>query len=1531
MNEKAFTAYIHDLEISSESRRFLARNGLTKLSELFECDLTKLPAAYNVNDDVLNEIKDIMAHADEIKSFFEKRAERIREILPRIQGAPIERLRLSTRAARALKNGGVHTVGKLIQMSQRDILKLRNVGVESGEEIKNAIERVLESGNIVYRKCEDSKEIIIEPAPKSGKMPGLAPENESISLNDIRFSTRARHALVIGKIRTVDELVQMSERDIKSLYGVGTQTCEEILAVIDALIKNGKVDYTRSELDESQEHGEPENEPVEEFAGKGFDFDVIDILTEKFGFKPAKMADWLGLTRQSVYNALEKRLPKRRSVWTGKELSESERSILAEMIENKNFDYTDDEAACCSMNNGQGSFVCLFICENEIKCFFLSDLPEDIREQLAAKKMNICSERELAGESDGEIVKILTKPYFRPNNPEKFRANAQAREMTVDEYALFMSGYHFIDSRNVTDDQIITFMKENMVDGKVYISSDKKNQWIRSIASRSGYSMKDFIELYGFESWLDGSELTPDGAKERHIKELKKYIVHDNAVYFPSDSNIYRVLQTYAGKYGTSIDDYVRSLGFERTARRSNTAVDTLERDMEIRQGSDALEYVIFNKYPLLGSCVLPPEILEKLNKAVRGYIDSVLQYSGTKLTLKAKMQITIALINYAKHWDGEEDSSFWKYIVLQFGYRDTKGAVTRILQSALMDSMKHNGRLFLEDANGRAFKATAVIHALSPRKSWMALFDFLFDFYKSNLNWRAIPNDPLVSVMICALQQKLSGGNDGDIELTISSKAYEFREGIRKLIIYRPVFTRNLFEKLISKIDSLVNSESSKAVTYEELLCEDWFKDKIIAIANTKKAERHKQAAQRDVAIDYDRIRAKYILKNETDVQLVLPDIRLKNKDVTKAALFVSCNGREIIRQSLSWYGNELGKTLSGAAVSISAGLQDRTLNIRAQIKCDDEIIYDSEESLYRNELIFYGSSEASASQVKRDHYTLAVPEAADVETENVDAAEIDLMNNHGLKAFFIEMKDGYILSVNGKPIAFDDENGTDIKVITPGKSDSLPAVTLPDGEAFLAYRKSACSIILGNKDNMQQFILRKNGENVELASLERSDNGLAFVLPLDGEDDVIWLQIINLANEKLIFDRKFMLISEASCHFNREFYYAASDYDGAEYCVNIDGFHETVPFGKDEAEVRVPFRGGELHMDIPKITVEETSGEWLQEQRPAWFIGNIPQDSFFKVNVPAKVSTRFLVGGKDIMYDGQGLVTIGNVLQSFGGAGSLTAADVVMKACGQKQSASYPLALVYFKERFLKCPSFRTEEQRLFWDCGGEFIGNANREFTLLLSGVDDRTFEFKLREDTEYIDLPEDMPIGNYRFEISIQVGGLFKSTKSILKEGDCVVGDKNLLRFMNRRIVIDSVTDESKEETGHGHIKIDTCYIDQIRYCGMEDTSEGYCPVYSGVLYSNGYHGERYEFSFDEHINKRGIEKMKVNPVRIVYISSTELCITDSDRDGLYYYSYRSRETGNMIFALTDRECTDANRRWYSNADLYLYRTEECKHV
>ena len=184
-------------------------------------------------------------------------------------------------------------------------------------------------------------------------------------------------------------------------------------------------------------------------------------------------------------------------------------------------------------------------------------------------------------------------------------------------------------------------------------------------------------------------------AKERHIEELRQYIVHDNVVYFSTDSRIYKVLHAYAYNKGLNVNSYIKSLGFERTTERPDAPVDTLEKDMEIRQSDGTFEEKVFAMYPLIGSRILKPETVDKLNENSRKYIDLVLREPWTKLPLRAEMQITLALINNAKNWKNEENGKFWNYISLRFGYRDASGSVVRLLQSSLENAMKFNHRLF--------------------------------------------------------------------------------------------------------------------------------------------------------------------------------------------------------------------------------------------------------------------------------------------------------------------------------------------------------------------------------------------------------------------------------------------------------------------------------------------------------------------------------------------------------------------------------------------------------------------------------------------------------------------------------------------------------------------------------------------------------------------------------------------------------------------------------------------------------------------
>ena len=501
MDERAITVYIQDLDLSDRSKNALMRMKISTLNELEKRDRGDFLAAFGIGEDSIQELLRLLEHVEEIFHKFEVRERRINEIFEFIKDFSIDDIPFSNRALNALKRAQIFKVGDMIRMSQKDIMELRNVGVLTRTEITTAIEAIIAEGSEYFlhpyiSRNSSGDESDTSVAERANRIEQVDAEVGDTTIEDLPLGTRAYNALKAANISTVGELLHMTEKDLSGLRNIGNQTKDEILTIVETILTQGRAYFSDKDTNVSKSEIESETQ-IELCGGKGFDFPIIDVLSEKFLFKPVRMTEWFGLSRQRIYNILEKRSVKRREIWTGKQLSEDEYKILRHLIQERNFDYTDEQVICCCMNNRQDDLACLFIYDNEIKCFFLKDLPEELQQKITENGYHKYSERELAGESEGNIIYCIRKPFFLPKYPDKFRANAQLRGMTTDEYSRFISAYPIGDARAVNDEQVIEFFEENLVDGKVYISSDPKNQWIRSLASRNGYAIKDFIELYG--------------------------------------------------------------------------------------------------------------------------------------------------------------------------------------------------------------------------------------------------------------------------------------------------------------------------------------------------------------------------------------------------------------------------------------------------------------------------------------------------------------------------------------------------------------------------------------------------------------------------------------------------------------------------------------------------------------------------------------------------------------------------------------------------------------------------------------------------------------------------------------------------------------------------------------------------------------------------------------------------------------------------------------------------------------------------
>lgn len=1018
-----------------------------------------------------------------------------------------------------------------------------------------------------------------------------------------------------------------------------------------------------------------------------------------------------------------------------------------------------------------------------------------------------------------------------------------------------------------------------------------------------------------------------DATIRRHTLELQKHIVYDNVVYIPASSSMYGILNTAAYHSGMNLADYIKYLGFERTQDRPIAQDDGSEADMAVRPSSDDFIVQAFDKYPLVGSMILSPEQRESVLQDAKKIIDEKLSNSSGRILPREKAILTLALIQYAKDWDPEDHSKFWVYINKQFGYRDKYEKIKKQLRDALETTLRRSNRLFIEDESRGWYRGTAVLHAFAPKKSWMAFFDFLFDFYKTNLNWTIVREDPLIEVMIQSLIQRFGAdSSEENIDISISSKAYSFREGIRKLILLRPKYARSLAERLIRIIDSFINVRSEKITTYEEQLCQEWFEGKLAEISRSTKTKRTRNSEPSEVILDYSKIRAKYRLKNETELQIVLPEVRLLYGTSSDLTIKIYNDGTLIESYSAEWYGNELGRTLKSQVIKLSNLLKNCD-SVRIQIRLLDgeNCIFNSEERLYRNRIIFNGQNEVIDQRIIPGNYMIFLPSSEQIQVERGESpTPISAHQVANFQAFFLELRAGFIVWIGSKIAYFDrSETDTEFYIRSPKESESLPRYIANEEDFELANRTSSCQIVLSHPENAKRYVLQKDRKRVDLSTLESDEEKRFYFLPLENEMDICRIQVLDLSEENLLFQRNFLFVEKVDCEFNREFYFSQEDFREASVKVHVDNILEEVDFSMEDDFVSLSFRDGELQIPVPKVTLTETTGEWLDHSASAWFIKQIPQGSQLKITKPSDVLAEILIGEEKILFDRDGIIKIGNKLHSLTSVQNIPSIKLQVLLKGNREHHVYPLARIFLKEGFLNRPKLWEENHLLYWDKGGAFIGQSNTKFKLTLTMDSHEPMNFDLDLDNDFIPLPESTPEGEYNFTISAVFPNVFKREVKEIAGGRCIIGDRNLLRFQNRRIQISKITDEYKI------VEIHPCYIEGLEFKGIEETSEGRCPVYSGTLYRNIFKNrnkiEKTPYSFQQMTDEKGVVYEKINPVKIIYIGETTLSITNELDDGICYRKTYDDFT-NTEYALTDQEPNEKNKAHYSLVDLYLYTTE-----
>ena len=152
--------------------------------------------------------------------------ERLKKILSR----DTDQLELSIRASNCLKAANIKTIGELVKKTERDMLKYRNFGRKSLDEIKCTIQ---DMGLKFGMKAEDM--LSYHPKQYIEAKESLDERLNKIlskSTDELELSIRASNCLKAANIKKISELVRHTEQDMLKYRYFGRKSLNELKDVL---------------------------------------------------------------------------------------------------------------------------------------------------------------------------------------------------------------------------------------------------------------------------------------------------------------------------------------------------------------------------------------------------------------------------------------------------------------------------------------------------------------------------------------------------------------------------------------------------------------------------------------------------------------------------------------------------------------------------------------------------------------------------------------------------------------------------------------------------------------------------------------------------------------------------------------------------------------------------------------------------------------------------------------------------------------------------------------------------------------------------------------------------------------------------------------------------------------------------------------------------------------------------------------------------------------------------------------------------
>lgn len=394
----------------------------------------------------------------------------------------VDLLGFTNRTRNSLRRAHIDTYGDLVHaFEEKDLRCIRNLGEIQYKEILKLITMV--SG--------DKTQIEIENNPYICSNPSNIPEEiKNRPIDDMKLSPRLRNYLGRNGYRTVGEVIFMEKEAIDGFFGLGVKSAKELSEVVSRIEEEG-ADYFIVP--------EPVLEPIDPDNLRTIDIKTASDLIDNYGLKTKWVAKWYGVSGSWIREMLHQ--DKKRGNWLNRNLTEEDIDQIKHMITNSLEIYQPSTSKTLYfLSNHKDDCAVVIVNDHEIKCFYLSMLPDDLQKMIRKVRLESITLEEFSIIEEGEIVSVLKKNFFRPKDPVRFNQLARRRNMNGDKYCVFLTGMPLMSRMYaVTDDRIVEFLRLYCKGGKIIMPPGETCHWFRAFISRKGYSVKDIVKMYGMD------------------------------------------------------------------------------------------------------------------------------------------------------------------------------------------------------------------------------------------------------------------------------------------------------------------------------------------------------------------------------------------------------------------------------------------------------------------------------------------------------------------------------------------------------------------------------------------------------------------------------------------------------------------------------------------------------------------------------------------------------------------------------------------------------------------------------------------------------------------------------------------------------------------------------------------------------------------------------------------------------------------------------------------------------------------------